>query len=99
MRACVESSHRGWGKCCVIGVAASGHELSFRPFQVITGRQVLGTAFGGWKSRSDVPKLVERLMSGQLPINHFITHKLDGVEKTNEAIHILEGGQCLRCVV
>ena len=99
MRACVESSHRGWGKACVIGVAASGHELSFRPFQVITGRQVLGTAFGGWKSRSDVPKLVERLMAGQLPIKHFITHKLNGVDKTNEAIHILEGGQCLRCVV
>jgi S-(hydroxymethyl)glutathione dehydrogenase/alcohol dehydrogenase len=99
MRSALECAHRGWGKSCVIGVAASGHELSFRPFQVVTGRVVMGTAFGGWKSREAIPKLVNMMMAGELPIKHFITDTLQGVEKTNEAIHILEGGQCLRCVV
>jgi S-(hydroxymethyl)glutathione dehydrogenase/alcohol dehydrogenase len=99
MRAALECAHRGWGKSCVIGVAPSGHELSFRPFQVVTGRQSVGTAFGGWKSRTDVPKLVQRMMDGQLPVDHFISHTLEGVDKTNEAIHILESGTCLRCVV
>ena len=59
----------------------------------------MGTAFGGWKSREAIPKLVNMMMAGELPIKHFITDTLQGVEKTNEAIHILEGGQCLRCVV
>ena len=99
MRSATECAHRGWGKACMVGVAPSGHELAFRPFQVITGRQVVGTAFGGWKSRSDVPKLVEKMIAGELPIKHFISHTLEGVDKTNEAIHILESGECLRCVV
>jgi len=99
MRTALEASHRGWGKCVVIGVAASGHEISTRPFNLIIGRQWLGTAFGGWKTRDDVPKLVSRYMRGELPIDHFITHEFSGVEGTNAAIDALHHGDCLRAVV
>lgn len=99
MRAALESAHRGWGTSCVIGVAASGHEISTRPFQLVTGRVWKGTAFGGYKSRTDVPKLVEKNLAGQLPIDHFITHVFKGVGATNEAIDALHSGNCLRAVV
>lgn len=99
MRAALECSHRGWGTSCVIGVAASGHEISTRPFQLVTGRVWKGTAFGGFKSRTDVPKLVERMMSGEIPVDQYITHTFDGVQTTNEAIDALHGGECLRAVV
>jgi S-(hydroxymethyl)glutathione dehydrogenase / alcohol dehydrogenase len=99
MRAALECSHRGWGVCCIIGVAASGHEISTRPFQLITGRTWKGTAFGGYKSRTDVPKLVDKYMNGQLPIDQYITHVFDGVDKTNDAIEALHSGNCLRAVV
>lgn len=99
MRAALECAHRGWGESCVIGVAASGHEISTRPFQLVTGRVWKGTAFGGFKSRRDIPLLVERSMKGDLPIDHFITHKFKGVDKTNDAIHALHSGECLRAVV
>jgi S-(hydroxymethyl)glutathione dehydrogenase / alcohol dehydrogenase len=78
MRAALECSHRGWGTSCIIGVAASGHEISTRPFQLVTGRIWKGTAFGGYKSRTDVPKLVDQYLSGSLPIDHFITHVFNG---------------------
>ena len=64
MRSALECAHRGWGESCVIGVAAAGKELSTRPFQLVTGRVWKGTAFGGWKSRSAVPELVERCLAG-----------------------------------
>lgn len=99
MRAALECSHRGWGTSCIIGVAASGHEICTRPFQLVTGRVWKGTAFGGFKSRTDVPKLVQNYMDGKLPIDHFVTHEFDGVEKTNDAIHALHSGDCLRAVV
>ena len=99
MRAALECSHRGWGTSCVIGVAASGHEISTRPFQLVTGRVWKGTAFGGFKSRTDVPKLVERMMSGEIPVDQYITHTFDGVQTTNDAIDALHGGECLRAVV
>jgi S-(hydroxymethyl)glutathione dehydrogenase/alcohol dehydrogenase len=99
MRAALECAHRGWGTSCVIGVAASGHEISTRPFQLVTGRTWKGTAFGGFKSRKDVPILVERCIAGKLPVDHFITHSFDGVECTNDAIDALHGGSCLRAVV
>merc|ERR1712176_1331062 len=89
MRAALECAHRGWGVSCVIGVAASGKEISTRPFQLVTGRKWVGTAFGGFKTRTDVPRLVDKHLAGQLPIDHFISHMLRGVESTNEAIHIL----------
>jgi len=99
MRAALECAHRGWGESCVIGVAASGKELATRPFQLVTGRVWKGTAFGGFKSRRDVPKLVERHLNGELPIDHFITHSFEGVNKTNDAVNALHSGECLRAVV
>ncbi|KAL7504770.1 hypothetical protein ACHAXN_002339 [Cyclotella atomus] len=99
MRAALECAHRGWGTSCVIGVAASGHEIATRPFQLVTGRTWKGTAFGGFKSRTDVPKLVQKCIDGKLPVDHFITHTFDGVGCTNDAIDALHGGKCLRAVV
>mmetsp|Transcript_25159 Transcript_25159/g.53644 ORF Transcript_25159/g.53644 Transcript_25159/m.53644 type:complete len:384 (+) Transcript_25159:141-1292(+) len=99
MRSALECAHRGWGVSCIIGVAASGHEISTRPFQLVTGRVWKGTAFGGFKSRTDVPRLVERMLSGDLNIDHFITHNFNGVKNTNLAIDALHSGKCLRAVV
>jgi len=99
MRAALECAHRGWGESCVIGVAASGHEISTRPFQLVTGRVWKGTAFGGFKSRRDVPLLVNIYMSGQLPVDHYVTHEFNGVQGTNDAIDALHSGDCLRAVV
>ena len=104
MRSALECAHRGWGKSCVIGVAAAGKELATRPFQLVTGRVWKGTAFGGWKSRSAVPKLVERCLSGELPVDHYVTHSIavengDVAAATNAAIDALHSGDCLRAVV
>jgi S-(hydroxymethyl)glutathione dehydrogenase / alcohol dehydrogenase len=99
MRTALECSHRGWGQSCVIGVAPAGHEVSTRPFQLITGRSWKGTAFGGFKSRTEVPELVEKYLGGELPIEHYITHTFQGVESIDDAMHILHEGQCLRAVV
>jgi S-(hydroxymethyl)glutathione dehydrogenase/alcohol dehydrogenase len=83
----------------VIGVAKSGAEISTRPFQLVTGRKWLGTAFGGVKSRSEVPPLVDDYMNGDLKLDHFITHRFTGIEGTLEAIEALHSGDCLRAVV
>jgi len=99
MRSALEASHRGWGTSCVIGVAASGHEIKTRPFNLIIGRTWKGTAFGGWKTRDDVPKLCEQCVKGELPVDHFITHRFEGVGGTAKAIEALHGGKCLRAVV
>ena len=99
MRAALECAHRGWGVSCVIGVAASGQEISTRPFQLVTGRTWKGTAFGGWKSRSDVPVLVDRYLDGDFEIDHYITHEFQGVEETNKAFEALHSGDCLRTIV
>lgn len=99
MRAALECAHRGWGESCVVGVAPAGHEIATRPFQLITGRQWKGTAFGGFKSRTEVPQLVSKYMSGELPIEHFITHELQGVESINTAIDMMHESKCLRAVV
>ncbi|TSD81122.1 S-(hydroxymethyl)glutathione dehydrogenase, partial [Mycobacterium sp. KBS0706] len=76
MRAALESSHRGWGQSIVIGVAGAGQEISTRPFQLVTGRVWKGTAFGGARGRTDVPKIVDWYMSGKIEIDPMITHKL-----------------------
>ena len=75
MRAALESAHRGWGTSCVIGVAAAGKEVSTRPFQLVTGRTWKGTAFGGYKSRSEVPELVDEHLRGDLPLAQYVTHR------------------------
>lgn len=99
MRSALEASHRGWGEACMIGVAASGHEIKTRPFNLIIGRTWKGTAFGGWKTRDAIPMLVNRSMAGEIPIDHYITHKFDGVGGTTKAIEALHSGNCLRAVV
>jgi len=99
MRSALECAHRGWGVSCVIGVAASGHEVSTRPFQLVTGRTWKGTAFGGFKSRRDIPILVKRCMEGEFSVDHYITHTFQGVTTTNDAIDALHLGSCLRAVV
>jgi len=99
MRSALESAHRGWGECCLIGVAASGHEISTRPFQFITGRRLCGTAFGGWKTRDAIPMLTNKMDKNELQVDHFITHRFDGVAGTVKAIEALHSGDCLRAVV
>jgi len=99
MRCALEVAHRGWGESCVIGVAAAGKEISTRPFQLVTGRCWKGTAFGGWKARTEVPKLVQTVMRGEMPLEPFITHTFKGLEKVNASIDALHSGQCLRAVV
>ena len=89
-------AHRGWGESCVIGVAAAGKEISTRPFQLVTGRQWKGTAFGGWKSRDEVPGLVQTVMRGEMDLDPYITHTHTGLEGVNQAIEDLHGGSCLR---
>ena len=99
MRTALETAHKGWGTSCVIGVAGAGKTIETRPFQLVTGRRWCGTAFGGWKSRTHVPMLVEKNLRGDLPVDHFITHRFNGVDKINDAIDALHGGDCLRAVV
>ena len=99
MRAALECSHRGWGESCVIGVAGGGEEISTRPFQLVTGRKWTGTAFGGFKSRSEVPPLVDDVEKGELELDHYVTHRFEGVEGTLKAIDALHSGDCLRAVV
>lgn len=99
MRSALEAAHRGWGECCLIGVAASGHEISTRPFQFITGRRCSGTAFGGWKTRDAIPMLTRKMNNKELVVDHFITHRFKGVGETNLAIEALHAGECLRAVV
>ncbi|EFJ15470.1 hypothetical protein SELMODRAFT_149322 [Selaginella moellendorffii] len=98
MRAALEACHRGWGTSVIIGVAGAGQEISTRPFQLVTGRVWKGTAFGGYKSRSDVPKLVEQYLQKEIKVDEYITHnfKLDSI---NEAFELLEAGKCLRAVI
>lgn len=98
MRHALESAHKGWGVSVIIGVAGAGQEISTRPFQLVTGRTWKGTAFGGWKSRDDVPKLVEQYMNGTLKVDEFVTHKMP-LEKINEAFDLMHAGKSLRTVI
>jgi len=98
MRAALESCHKGWGESIIIGVAASGQEISTRPFQLVTGRVWKGSAFGGYKSRDSVPKLVEDYMAGEMKIDEFITHHfpLSGI---NDAFKAMHDGEAIRSIV
>ena len=82
----------------IIGVAGAGQTIETRPFQLVTGRVWKGTAFGGFKSRSQVPKLVERYRDGGFKVDEYITHNV-GLEQINEAFDLLHHGECLRCVI
>ncbi len=98
MRQALECSHRGWGKSVVIGVAPAGAEIATRPFQLVTGRTWMGTAFGGARGRTDVPKIVDWYMDGKIEIDPMITHllKLDDINKGFDLMH---SGESIRSVV
>jgi len=98
MRQALECSHRGWGKSVVIGVAPAGAEISTRPFQLVTGRQWLGTAFGGARGRTDVPKIVDWYMEKKIQIDPMITHLLK-LEDINKGFDLMHAGESIRSVV
>ncbi|KAA3458683.1 alcohol dehydrogenase class-3 [Gossypium australe] len=98
MRAALECCHKGWGTSVIIGVAASGQEISTRPFQLVTGRVWKGAAFGGFKSRSQVPWLVDKYMKKEIKIDEYITHNLT-LGDINKAFDLMHEGGCLRCVL
>ena len=98
MRQALECCHRGWGVSVIIGVAGSGQEIATRPFQLVTGRVWKGSAFGGARGRSDVPKLVDWYMDKKIEIDSLITHKLP-LERINEAFDLMHAGASIRTVV
>ncbi|MCB8875535.1 S-(hydroxymethyl)glutathione dehydrogenase/class III alcohol dehydrogenase [Acidisoma silvae] len=98
MRQALECAHRGWGKSVIIGVAPAGAEISTRPFQLVTGRQWLGTAFGGARGRTDVPRIVDWYMDGKINIDDLITHVLP-FEKINDGFDLMKRGESIRTVV
>jgi S-(hydroxymethyl)glutathione dehydrogenase/alcohol dehydrogenase len=98
MRAALESAHKGWGESIIIGVAPAGAEISTRPFQLVTGRSWRGTAFGGARGRTDVPKIVDWYMDGKIEIDPMITHQLK-LEDINEGFDLMHAGKSIRSVV
>jgi len=98
MRQALECCHRGWGQSIVIGVAGSGQEISTRPFQLVTGRVWRGTAFGGARGRTDVPRIVDWYMEKRINIDDLITHRLP-LERINEGFDLMERGESIRSVV
>ena len=98
MRDALECSHRGWGVSIIIGVAPAGAEISTRPFQLVTGRVWKGTAFGGAKGRTDVPKFVDWYMDGTIEIDPMITHKLS-LDEINTGFDLMHEGKSIRAVV
>jgi S-(hydroxymethyl)glutathione dehydrogenase/alcohol dehydrogenase len=98
MRQALECAHKGWGTSIIIGVAPAGAEISTRPFQLVTGRNWRGSAFGGARGRSDVPKIVDWYMDGKIDIDSLITHTMP-LEKINEAFDLMHRGESIRSVV
>ena len=98
MRQALECCHRGWGQSIIIGVAGAGQEIATRPFQLVTGRVWKGTAFGGARGRTDVPKIVDWYMDGKIEIDPLITHKLP-LSRINEAFDLMHSGESIRTVV
>jgi len=98
MRQALECCHKGWGQSIVIGVAPAGAEISTRPFQLVTGRRWLGSAFGGARGRTDVPKIVDWYMDGRIAIDELITHRLK-LEDINEGFELMKRGESIRSVV
>ena len=98
MRDALECCHKGWGESTIIGVAGAGQEISTRPFQLVTGRVWRGTAFGGARGRTDVPKIVDWYMDGKIQIDPLITHKMP-LDDINNAIDLMHAGESIRSVV
>jgi len=98
MRQALECCHRGWGVSVIIGVAGAGQEIATRPFQLVTGRVWKGTAFGGARGRTDVPRIIDWYMDKQIEIDSMITHKLP-LDRINEAFDLMHAGTSIRAVV
>jgi S-(hydroxymethyl)glutathione dehydrogenase/alcohol dehydrogenase len=98
MRQALECCHRGWGESIIIGVAGAGQEISTRPFQLVTGRVWKGSAFGGARGRTDVPKIVDWYMDKKINIDDLITHVMP-LDKINDAFHLMHEGESIRSVV
>ena len=98
MRQALECCHKGWGESIIIGVAGSGQEIATRPFQLVTGRVWRGTAFGGAKGRTDVPKIVDWYMNGKINIDDLITHTMP-LGEINNAFELMHAGESIRSVV
>ena len=98
MRQALECAHRGWGQSIIIGVAGAGQEISTRPFQLVTGRVWKGTAFGGARGRTDVPRIVDWYMDGKINIDDLITHVLP-FEQINEGFDLMRRGESIRTVL
>ena len=98
MRTALEACHRGWGTSIIIGVAEAGREIATRPFQLVTGRNWRGTAFGGARGRTDTPKIVEWYMDGKIEIDPMITHRLT-LDEINKGFDLMHAGESIRSVV
>jgi S-(hydroxymethyl)glutathione dehydrogenase/alcohol dehydrogenase len=98
MRQALECAHKGWGQSIIIGVAPAGAEISTRPFQLVTGRSWRGTAFGGARGRTDVPKIVDWYMDGKINIDDLITHTMP-LEDINKGFDLMHAGESIRSVV
>lgn len=98
MRQALECCHKGWGESIIIGVAGAGQEISTRPFQLVTGRVWKGTAFGGAKGRTDVPKIVDWYMDGKIDIDSLVTHTMP-LDKINDAFDLMHKGESIRSVI
>ncbi len=98
MRQALECCHKGWGESVIIGVAGAGQEIATRPFQLVTGRVWRGTAFGGARGRTDVPKIVDWYMDGKINIDDLITHTMP-LEQINDAFDLMHSGESIRSVV
>ncbi len=98
MRDALECCHKGWGESVIIGVAGAGQEIKTRPFQLVTGRVWRGSAFGGARGRTDVPKIVDWYMDGKINIDDLITHKLP-LEDINKAFDLMHAGKSIRTVI
>ena len=98
MRQALECCHKGWGVSTIIGVAGAGQEISTRPFQLVTGRVWKGSAFGGARGRTDVPKIVDWYMDKKINIDDMITHTMP-LERINDGFELMEKGESIRSVV
>ncbi|KAL3317631.1 hypothetical protein Ciccas_003721 [Cichlidogyrus casuarinus] len=98
MRDALEACHKGWGVSVIAGVAPAGTEISTRPFQLVTGRTWKGTAFGGFKSRDSVPRLVDQVIDGHLDLKFFVTDSKP-LHQVNEAFDLLHQGKCIRIML
>ena len=98
MRQALECAHKGWGESVIIGVAPAGAEIATRPFQLVTGRVWRGTAFGGARGRTDVPRIVDWYMDGKIEIDPMITHTL-ALDDINDGFDLMHRGESIRSVV